>query len=278
VLKDLQDRLAAIEAAPRPPGSPTNLEPRISALAQDIAALKSSVPPDTASLQSDLAALHRQLDAISANVDKLPREDRIAAIEAKLGETGNKLEDTTKKLDETAQGIDNAAALAPVVAADALQAALDSGRPFQSELTALKSLGVDAATVDALAPPAQAGLPTLADLRARFEQVIASIPLETPVPDNTSAIDRLLQSAQSLVTVRPTHPVAGNDPGAIVARIRGALAAGDLKSALGQWDTLPNTIKTATADWAKLARARVAADDLVAEVRSTALSKLGAGR
>jgi hypothetical protein len=277
-LKDLQDRLAAIESAPRPAGSPTNLEPRIAALAQDIAALKSAAPPDTASLQSDIAALRQQLDALSASVEKLPQEERFVAIEAKLSETDTKLGEIAAKVDETAKRIDNAAALAPAVAADALQAALDSGRPFQNELAALKSLGVDAAATDALASQDQTGLPTIADLRARFEQAIASIPLETPIPENTGAIDRLLQSAQSLVSVRPAHPVAGNEPGAIVARIRGALAAGDLKSALVEWDTLPDTIKTPTAEWAKLAKARVAVDDLVAEVRSAALSKLSAGK
>jgi hypothetical protein len=278
-LKDLQDRLATLESAPRPAAAPaTNLEPRIAALSQEVAALKSTAPPDTASLQSELTALHQQLDALSASIDKLPKEDRIAAIETKLGETSDRLDATMQRLDATVQGIDNAAALAPAVAAEALQSALDSGRPFQSELTALKSLGVDAAVVDALAPEAQTGLPTVADLRARFEQAIASVPIETPIPENTGAIDRLLQSAEGLVSVRPAHPTTGSDPSAILSRIRGALAAGDLKSALDQWNTLPDAIKTPTADWAELAKARVAADDLVAGVRSAALAKLAPGK
>ena len=87
-----------------------------------------------------------------------------------------------------------------------------------------------------------------------------------------------LPSARGLVEVRPAHPTAGSDPAAIVARIRGALAAGDLKSALAEWATLPDPIKAPTADWAKKAEARVAAEDLVARVRRAALSALGAGR
>ena len=67
--------------------------------------------------------------------------------------------------------------------------------------------------------------------------------------------------------MRPAHPTEGTDPGAIVARIRGALDAGDLKRALDEWNTLPDTIKTPTADWARQAEARAKADDLVAQVQ-----------
>jgi hypothetical protein len=270
-LKALEDRLAAIENTP-PTAVPTaNLEPRIAALAQDIAALKNAAPPDTTALQSDVASLHQQLDALSARLEKLPQDDRVAAVESKLAET-------TTRVDEIGRTTNNAAALAPAVAADALQAALDSGRPFKNELAALKGLGVDAASVDALAQQAQTGLPTVADLRQRFEQAIASVTLEKPIPENTGAIDRLLQSAESLVSIRPAHPVAGSDPGAIVARIRAALDVGDLNSALAEWDALPDAIKASTADWANLAKARLAADGLIAQVRSDALSKLGVGQ
>ena len=107
---------------------------------------------------------------------------------------------------------------------------------------------------------------------------IATTDLTPTAPATTGTIDRLWQSAQGLVDVRPAHPTEGTDPGAIVARIRGALDAGDLKRALEEWNTLPDAIKTPTADWARQVEARAKADDLVAAVRSEALSKLGAGQ
>ncbi len=48
-------------------------------------------------------------------------------------------------------------------------------------------------------------------------------------------MDRLMQSARGLVDVRPAHPTEGADPAAVVTRIRGALDAGDLKTALSEW-------------------------------------------
>ena len=77
---------------------------------------------------------------------------------------------------------------------------------------------------------------------------------------------------------RAARPTEGDDPEAIISRIRGALNAGDLKAALAEWSTLPDSIKSPTAEWAKLAEARRAADDLVAEVRRAALSGLEPGQ
>ena len=224
-LKEIEDRLAAVEIAREaaPPG--TDFAPQIAAIARDVEALKNVAPPDTTSLQSDMSALQsnigavkQQVDALSAGLANVPKEERVAALEAKL--------------DETSERIASAAALAPAVAADALAGALDAGRPFESELAALKALGADAQAIDALAPHAATGLPTIAALRAEFDQAMDQVALATPIPENTGTIDRLLESARGLVEVRPAHPTEGNDPGAIVARIRGALAAGDLKTAL----------------------------------------------
>src|SRR5262249_12477446 len=157
--------LALIENArdAAPPG--TDFSPQIAAITRDVEALKNVAPPDTAALQSNVstlqseiatlqsgvAAMKQQVEALSAEGAKLPKEERIAALQTKL--------------DEMSIKIGSAAALAPAVAADALASALDAGRPFESELAALKALGGDAAEIDALAPHAAHGLPTIAALR-----------------------------------------------------------------------------------------------------------------
>jgi hypothetical protein len=114
-------------------------------------------------------------------------------------------------------------------------------------------------------------------LRQEFEAAVAKMDLRSPIPENAGTFDRLLGSARGLVQVRPADPVAGSDPAAVVARMRGALAAGDLKTALAERESLPEPAKTATADWARAADARRAAGELVAELRAEALSRLGAG-
>ena len=267
-LATLKESVAALQDREPVPASDTaalnDLEGRLAALSRDVEALKSTAPGDSSAVAGDVASLRKEVDALSAKLASAPGDDRITALEAKV--------------DALGATIDDAAALAPAVAADALAAALEAGRPFASELAALRTLGVDAATLDALAPRADSGLPTLANLRSTFENEIAAVDLATPIPEGTGVMDRLVKSARGLVEVRPAHPTEGSDPAAVVTRIRAALDADDLKTALSEWSALPDAAKTATADFARDAEARQRADDLVANLRAEALSRLEAGR
>ncbi len=263
----------------------TDIEGRLSTLADDVAALKSAAPADTSSVTSEIATLRGEVESLSSQLDKVPSEDRVAAIEvkvdaesAKADATSAKVDAASEKIDAAAAKIDAAAALGPSVAADALSAALQAGRPFSAELAALRTLGVETTTLDALAPDAATGLPTLASLRARFESEIAAVDLAIPIPEGTSVMDRLMKSAEGLVQVRPAHPIEGADPSAIVTRIRAALDAGDLQTALSEWDALPEDAKTATADFQRDAAALRDANALVAKLRADALARLEAGR
>lgn len=267
-ITSLRQSVAALQDREPVPASDTvaltDLEGRLGELTDDVAALKSTAPADSSAVAGEVASLRQELDALSAKLERAPDAGRIAAIESKL--------------DATSRKIDDAAALAPAVAADALSAALDAGRPFARELAALKSLGVDEASLEALSSHADAGLPTLAGLRAAFESAIAGVDLAAPIAEGAGVVDRLMQSARGLVDVRPAHPTEGADPAAIVARIRSALDAGDLKIALSERETLPDNAKAATASWARDAEARADADALVAQLRAESLSRLEAGQ
>ena len=271
-LKQSLDELSNREPTPAPDTAAlTDLQNRVATLSSALTALKSAGGGDASAVAGSLADLTKEVDALSARLKTVPGEERIAALETNA-------DALSRKVDELSPKIDSAAALAPAVAADGLAAALEAGRPFTAELAALRTLGVDAKAVDGLAPYGDSGLPTLSALRAEFEAAIAPIDLSAPIPEGTGVVDRLLASARGLVAVRPAHPTEGADPAAVVARIRGALDAGDLKTALTEWDALPGGVKDATANWAKVAAARRDADDLVAELRAAALSRLEAGR
>ncbi len=253
----------------------TQLDQRISQIGAAGAASGGAAAPDLSGVTSALDALRQQLGALSTKVDGLPSADRVQSIEASVQAMETRIQSIETDLAKVSGEMDIAHALAPAVAADALAAAIESGRPFASELAALQGLGVDAGKLATLKPDAETGLPTLAAIRAQFETEMEGIDLATPLPEGTGPIDRLLQSARGLVEVRPAHPTEGADPAAIVTRIRAALAAGDLKTALSEWNVLPDAVKAKTADWAKRVEVRAAADDLVAELRASALSRLG---
>jgi len=294
-LSAVEDRVAtleqdfqAINSSPASAEDGSALAAKVNALSDAVDTLRSRNPvAELSSLESTVQALSQKLDTVSADMANMPGEARVAAIEEKLGALStdiasvpreDRIAAIEKKLDALGAEMDKAAALGPAVAAAALGAAIDAGRPFGRELAALAALGIDDDSVAALKPEADAGLPTLAALSARFDKEIESIDLSTPVPEGAGALDRLLESARGLVAVRPAKPVAGSDPEAIVTRIRGALAAGDLKTALDEWNTLPQAIKDATADWAKSAETRKTADDLVAQLRAVALARLDTER
>ncbi len=257
IKKSLAD-LSAGEGAPPPDMS--GIESRLSALSDDVTALKNAGPADTAPLASAVAELQQKVDALASEVAGSSNDDRLAAVETKL--------------DNALRATEDDAALGRAVAADALAAALESGRLFSAELAALKTLGAKEDAVTALEPYAGAGLPTRAKLRADFETAIAGADLSVPIPEAAGALDRLVEGARSLVSVRPAHPTAGSDPTAIVTRIRGALAVGDIKAALAEWSVLPDTMKSATKAWADSAHAWQTADDLVASLRADALARI----
>ncbi len=266
-LEEVRARLAQLEesVALAADGTPTGeageqLAARLGELAGELESLRNAVP-DVSGIDSEMQELRQGVDALTAEVQSLPDDARIAEIETRLQEIGRQM--------------DLATALAPAVAAGSLASALDAGRPFASELAALRALGVDDEAVAALQPHADEGLPTLGELRTQFQSEIASVDLTPEVPESAGALDRLMQSARGLVEVRPANPTAGDDPGAVVTRMRAALDSGDLETALAEWTTLPEDIKAATADWAEAAETRKTAGDLAARLRSDALARLG---
>ena len=95
-------------------------------------------------------------------------------------------------------------------------------------------------------------------------------PRPTPMPASSSGC---LAGVGSLVTVRPTGPVAGNDPAAIVSRMQAAVDAGDLATALSERDGLPAAGKDASADWAAAAESRVTVDGLIARIAAVHRSR-----
>jgi hypothetical protein len=249
-LQDIEARLTQIESRPTQPSpDESSNATNLSAFEQRIAALERSLPE-----------LQETLGQLSARVEDAAAKAQVAEIEARF--------------DQLSESTTRAAALGPAVAADALAAAIETGRPFERELAALRRFGLDKATIEQLAPHAATGLPTMAELSASFEAAIAAVDLTTPVSPGTGVINRLIESAQGLVEVRPAEPTQGTEPAAVVTRVRSALAHGDLATALSDREALPENAKAATADWAAATEARHAAAELVAKLRGEALAQI----
>ena len=153
------------------------------------------------------------------------------------------------------------------IAVAALRRAADGDQPFGSDVDLVSALGIAGDDVAILRPIAVKGVPARAALSAEFLEVADGILSATLASDpNAGFWQRIIDSLGSLVTIRPTGPVAGDDPAAIVSRMTDAMAKGDLAAALAERDALPQTGKEASSEWAAKAVDRVALDALVERI------------
>lgn len=229
-----------------PPGATHD---ELAALAERVAGLEAGGTAGSGGVGSDAAvALSHRIDTVQTGLNALG--ERIAALEGKLS-----------------AGPADSTLAARAIAIVALRRAIDEGAPFVTDLDLAAALGLPAEDVAQLKPFADQGVVTKATLAAQFADVGDAI-LQASAKANPNAgfFERLMAGIGSLVTVRPTGPVEGNDPAAIVSRMRAAVAAGDFATALTERDGLPETGKAASADWATSADNRVAIDALIAKI------------
>ena len=171
-----------------------------------------------------------------------------------------------------------AQAKATMEAVQRLRQAVGEATPYAGELSALKDLaGADKDMTLILADleTYQAtGIPTLAALRARFDDVAAAVAAADRVRTGDGWAAKVLNRLGSLIRVRRTGDRAAPDSvdGAIAAAEE-SLRAGDLKGALEALDGLGGGAARAAAEWMAGARSRVMAERALAalHVRAVAL-------
>ncbi len=319
----LAELSARIDEANDPAAADARLAPladEIDALKQQIAGLPAIAPggpaPDLQPLNRRLATLERQLAdlaarptdgaaaaapaADSAALAQLESEN--AALRAELAELKSRvgsLDGLGNRLDALEQTVaqqgrkDGEGAFA--LAVGGLGAALATPQSFAAELTALEGvaaadpvLAVEVAPhAAALAAGAANGIPTLAELRARFPGVARAVAdvaaqqklvetLGTP-EEADSWINRTLRRLTSIGTIRPTGEIPGDDPTARVARAELRLAAGDLAAAADELTGLSGGSAAAAAEWLAGARARLAADQALSALQAMARQRFAAG-
>lgn len=246
------------------------------------------------SLGNDVAALQRRLDEIAASGQSAAKQADTAlnAAEAakSASEAANKMEVQRGDLDAVTSRImalesavkGLAAATAPVdraarftIAAEALRAAVERGTPYQAELAALGALGVDQKATAPFEPFAASGVPSTAALAHELDALTPALQQASePESGDATFLGRLKANAVKLVRVTPAGAPAGNDPAAVLARIRFDAAHGDIAAALAAIDALPDSAKSLAAAWGKKAAASEAALAASRQIASDALTAL----
>jgi len=230
------------------------LDGRIKEIEAGVAALGQNTAPDTAAL----TALGDRVAAIESQTKS--ETDAVAQADQRIAGIEQTITTLTGRVDAQAQQ----PKIALAIATAALKAAVDRGAPFAAELDAFAAIAPDAPGIQNLKAFADKGVPTREALLSGVEPAAAAmIAASRPADPNAGFFDRLLQSAESLVTVKPIGAVEGSGVPEIVARMQVALTAGDLGKALAEFDTLPDAAKAAAGTFAEQLKARRDAEQLV---------------
>jgi len=272
-----------------------NMSAAVEKLSADLAALKATVESGAAGGDSAAAQLAPRLDALEAAIAEL-RQDGGGAAPAELAQLTGRLDTIEKAVNAAgAQTVDAEGRIAVLeksladiaakveaqadqprialaIAASALKAAVDRGGPFASEVETFAAVAPDSPELAELRELAREGVPARAELLAAAPAAaIAMIGAGRTVDENAGFFERLLASAESLIKVRPIGVVEGEGVDAVVARMEAALKAGDLATALAEYETLPEGPKAAGAAFAEQIRLRQKAEELVDRALAGAL-------
>ncbi len=237
-LKPLESRIAALENKPAPPPTAAPPAPDVSgAVTAAVAPLTQRMDALAKSDQASQAALAAKVDAAVAKLDAAGNQEQDAA-----RQLATRVDGLEKKLTEAeARATQQAAQAARALRAQQALTALESGKPLGD------MPGAPAAVVKfATTKP-----PTEAELRFAFPAAAArAADASKPAGGNMSIGERMLQHAESLVTVRQGDKVVvGTTAAQILGVAKEKLDAGDLAGAVTALDGLDPSAAQAMAPW-----------------------------
>ncbi|MBW8638502.1 hypothetical protein K1W69_15000 [Hoeflea sp. WL0058] len=278
--KSMEDRIASLQQTTAAPS--TDNSDQLQALQKQIADLSSRIKglgtgDADAALKTQISALASAQAQLQTTLQQVQSQasalaSKISALEASQSQASKALDTRLAAVEKTLSGPREDIKVARALTAANLKSAIDRGGPFMAELEAFASVEGTSPSVDQLRPLAASGVPTRAQLLSEFSSDAKRIiDAADGAPKDQNVWNRLLDSASSVVTVRPVGEVAGETPEAIVARIENRLKNGDLKGAENEWNTLPQGSKDASAAFARELKARIEANQLVATMLSGAM-------
>ena len=259
------------------------------------AARTEAVEKSVAALRGELTATRAQGEKLASalnDVQSAPRSDGVASPDlAALGERLAKLESQirTQSAEIAQQGsklADSKAAdakpaddmpLRRVVAAALLDVLVRTGDPYPAALSTAKALAPNPDALKPLDQFADKGVPNVNRLSA---ELLALVPKLLPAAQQNNAttgsgiVERLQAGAAKLVKIERTD-TAGNDRGAVVARITAAALRNDFNEARRELKTLEPADRAAAQGWLEKADARDAALAASRQFAADAMTVLG---
>jgi hypothetical protein len=242
------------------------------------AARTDALEKSVAMLRGEVATAHAQSDKLASALNEAksaPRADgavspdltafaeRIAKVENQMRAQGAEIAQQGSQIADTRSADAKAAADMPwrrVLAAALLDVLVRIGDPYPTALAAAKSLAPNPDALKPLEQFADKGVPNAVKLSTELLTVVPKlIPAQQgPSAAGSGIVDRLQAGAAKLVKIERTD-TAGNDRGAVVARITAAALRNDFNESRRELKTLSPEDRAAAQDWLDRADARDAA-------------------
>jgi hypothetical protein len=267
----LAERLGAIEQAG---------EAARGQLADQIAALDARTEGLARTDDADMVALRERVAGIESRMaDLAPASgdnEGLAALRAQLAELSDKLtglENNVARLEvnRTAQA-DAARTTALAVAVTNLRRSLERGEAYAPELDTVRKLGPATLSTPFLDGFAAQGVPTQASLQESFRGFARRALRAANRSQDGSIIGQIVESARSVVQVRPTGEPEGDTPEAVIARIETRVEAGELGAALSETENLSGEAAVELLPWVNQVKNRLAANAEMNEIEARLLA------
>lgn len=273
---DLEQRIA--EVAENSGAARAQLADRVSALDARTEGLAQTDEEAVASLTARVNALEQQLQAATDTTGDTARAEQIASVRERLATLEESISTLRASLDEVrAQSQENVAAArasALAVALNNLQRAVDSGAAYAAELEAVRDLSAEPLEADTLTAAAEDGVPTLRQLRQDFPRYANAALDAVGATGDDSIIGQIVESARSVVNVRPVGEIEGDRPSAIIARVENRLKAGDLPGVVAQSDQLSGKAAVQLLPWIEQVKTRINANQELNALESRMLAAI----
>lgn len=244
-------------------------------------------------VESSLIGLSETQSVFAAQLSKAAAADTLAVVAARVDVLEVRGEELALLADEiagikgrlvaiTAADVVEPRALALVLALQQMRVAIAAGGPFAAELDVARRLAAQdgplAGPLATLEAQAVSGLSTVDQLRAGFPNVVRALLRASLKADASASLaDRLRARVAGVVSVRRTDvggEEGGSDIDRALARAEAALAVGDLAGVVTALATYADGSPTEVAEWLMAAQARVAAEEVIAQVDATTFAIL----
>lgn len=259
--------------------------------AEPTTASDAATPVNLGSIESDIAALTQRMDAMSTQPAAAADNGAADALRADLAALGARLDELSARVGTAEAGLrdldttvtqtsvtlagqpsDIGAVLQLPLILSGFETAFATGRPYETELAALRAASPAATIPTGIANAAATGLARPDAIARRFDEVLPAILAGRPANPDAQWQDGAMDWFRGMIALRPTGEIEGDTPEAVVSRLEGAIARRDFTTAETLLAALPPPMLAAADDVPALVATQAEAARFLETLRSEALS------